>query len=232
MSDEKKIIEIFEKFAQKYEESIFSLISSMNQISDNFYRVQDGLDYLGRISMQIKENKQLMGNVERSFKDLGLKLREIEKNNLFSDSMFESTNSNMTSPSRIQGNGDSRSLISSTSQDNYGFTPKPESQNINIEDYMQENLSDQRELHLTNPEDVWNNLIFTIKESQNCEQIAYSLALTNDNLRRYIKFHKILFEIITLASEYRQKGKNRILNNSEKTELIKKIENWKVELKI
>ena len=77
MSDDAELKDMFEKFSSKFEETVFTLISKFNEIADGFNRVQEGLDFLGKIRIQTAENKQFMNNVDKSFKNLERKLREM-----------------------------------------------------------------------------------------------------------------------------------------------------------
>lgn len=93
-----------------------------------------------------------------------------------------------------------------------------------------EDLTSQRVIDLIGPQDVWHNLGIDIQLSEMNEQIALSLALANDNLKRFIKFHKVLFEVLKLASVFRKKGASPAHEN-DKNEILKKIDSWKFELK-
>jgi hypothetical protein len=74
----KKLQDMFEKFTSRFEEIVFTLISKFNEIHDSYNRVQEAMDYLGKIQIQIAENKQLMTNVTKSFKDIDRRMREID----------------------------------------------------------------------------------------------------------------------------------------------------------
>jgi len=74
----KKLQDMFEKFSSRFEEIVFTLISKFNEIHDSYNRVQEAMDYLGKIQIQIAENKQLMTNVTKSFKDIDRRMREID----------------------------------------------------------------------------------------------------------------------------------------------------------
>ena len=67
----------FDDFATKFEVKMFELISGFATITDSFSRVQQGLDFLGKIRIQVAENKQVMTKVEQSFRNLERKLREM-----------------------------------------------------------------------------------------------------------------------------------------------------------
>jgi hypothetical protein len=74
---EEEIKQKFEKFSGKFEETIFTLITKFNEINDNLNRVQEALDYLEKIRIQTAENKQVMNNLDKSFKALEKRLREM-----------------------------------------------------------------------------------------------------------------------------------------------------------
>ena len=93
-----------------------------------------------------------------------------------------------------------------------------------------EDLASQKVINLIGPQDVWHNLGIDIQLSEMNEQIALSLALANDNLKRFVKFHKVLFEILKIASIFRKKG-NSVAHDNDKNEILKKIDSWKFELK-
>ena len=57
---EEEIKQKFEAFSEKFEETIFTLISKFNEINDSLNRVQEALDYLEKIRIQTAENKQVM----------------------------------------------------------------------------------------------------------------------------------------------------------------------------
>ncbi len=80
-------------------------------------------------------------------------------------------------------------------------------------------------------QDVWQNLVLDIKESETYEQASYSLGLANDNLKKFVRFHKVLFEVLKLASDYRRKGGNTPIITEDKEVILKKVESWKFELR-
>ncbi len=88
-----------------------------------------------------------------------------------------------------------------------------------------------RVVEIRGVQDVWQNLSTDIKESETYEQAAQSLGFANENLKRFVRFHKVLFELLKLASDYRRKGGNNSIGSEEKDAIIKKIDAWKFELR-
>ena len=82
------------------------------------------------------------------------------------------------------------------------------------------------------PSDVWHNLKIDVRASSSNEDIALSLAQANDHLKRFVKFDKVLFKILKLAGGYRRKGTIGKPNDEEKEDIVKEIENWKIEFRI
>ena len=105
-------------------------------------------------------------------------------------------------------------------------SPAPPAQQENLDA-----LAQQRIHNIMGIQDVWHNLIIDVKLSQTNEHIALSLGLANDYLKQFIKFHKVLFEILKVASEYRRKGPDQPVSPEEKEHLLKTIENWKFQLR-
>ncbi|MHA1294189.1 MAG: hypothetical protein ACTSQJ_16170 [Promethearchaeota archaeon] len=395
MSEEQQIKLMFEKFASKFEETVFSLIAKFNEISDGFNRVQEALDFLGKIRIQTAENKQLMTKMDKAFKNLERKLRDMsvdgfiipgpseerlkaaeeaddlsallsapvisnevkEKVNDLSEfgdesqlpsldeivnkkekplkeseriSVSEPTPTSAPEPApepapisvpepapepapisvpepapepapisvpepapepaptsipepapepaptsapeptlansleskptltpvpKLESkpaltpvpespitdkSSESISIIESQTKitNDSGLTPRPEPPKPKIEHTAiepqitpQQTTAGQRILNLRGPQDIWHNLAIDISESQTNEQIALSLGLANDNLKRFIRFHKVLFEILKTASEFRRKGMQTPPSNEDKAILLSKIENWKFELR-
>jgi len=107
--------------------------------------------------------------------------------------------------------------------------PKPAPEPVAAE-APSEDLASKRVVDLIGPKDVWFNLGIDIQLSESNEQIALALALANDNLKRFVKFHRVLFEVLKLASIFRKKGSSPAHEN-DKNEILKKIDAWKFELK-
>ena len=74
-------------------------------------------------------------------------------------------------------------------------------------------------------------MIIDLKEAKNYENIAVSLGLANEYLKQFVKFHKVLFEILKVASEYRRKGPQESVTDEERDHLLKIIDGWKFQLR-
>lgn len=393
---EEQIKSMFEKFSNKFEETIFTLIAKFNEIADGFSRVQEGLDFLGKIRIQTAENKQIMSNVEKSFKTLERKLRDmsadgfqlpegkiIAKATVEEADDFSALLSAPASPAK-SSEGDDLSDLGTISElpsldeikkkeeptpapkpapmpafvpepsprieptPEPAPAPKPEpmpapkpepmsapklepmpaseptpapapeptltpvpkfeaksslsptpKKPLSVSEPVMPNPknaeiglnpmgltptpvpkagvtpapkldpkpaltptpkkpavipppfqnstpiiektaptsqpttteSTQRIQNINGIQDIWHNLTIDIKESQNYENIAMSLGLANEYLKQFIKFHKVLFEILKVASEYRRKGQAEAVSKEEKEHLLKLIEGWKFQLR-
>ncbi len=369
---EEEIKERFDKFSAKFEETIFTLISKFNEINDSLGRVQEALDYLEKIRIQTAENKQVMSNVDKSFKALEKRLREMSvdgflipagtpqeegmeallstpaatpkaevKDNL-SDlgeiaelpsmedirgpaepipapepfpeippaptlptppPIIEPTpepipeitpepefipepepipeitpepipeltprpapplpDLDMTPPPKFEPAPELReptAPIAKPPPVEGGFTPRPVPKpGVSVPAMMPRNnpifasrplppkpsdiattyqaeakpaKEDEKIPDPKGPSDVWHNLTIDIRKSQSNEEVAISLAQANDHLKRFVKFDKVLFKILKLAGGYRRKGTIGKPNEEEKNDIIKEIENWKIEFKI
>ena len=71
---------MFKEFNSRFEETVFTLIAKFNEVKDSFNRVQEGLDFLGKVRIQIAENKVLTSKLTQSFKDLERKIRNTNFN--------------------------------------------------------------------------------------------------------------------------------------------------------
>ncbi|MHA1149865.1 MAG: hypothetical protein ACTSR8_16640 [Promethearchaeota archaeon] len=404
---EEQIKSMFEKFSSKFEETMFTLIAKFNEISDGFSRVQEALDFLGKIRIQTAENKQIMSSVEKAFKNLERKLREMSLGG------FEIPAIRTKPKATVADDGDDLSALlsapvsseSSKSDDlsdlgdisqlpsvdeivkrkegpttaptppkpeptptaptpttaptppkpeptptaptpttapappkpeptptaptpttaptppkpeptptaptpttaptplepeptltpvpkfepKTSLIPTPKKSEVKSEPILPEPVSEitaskprltptpvlkagkstapklqpktslppvpkkpqqpkevsqvqspspapapidyQRKQNINGIQDVWYNLQIDVKEAKNYENIAVSLGLANEYLKQFVKFHKVLFEILKVASEYRRKGQNEEVSNEEREHLLKIIESWKFQLR-
>lgn len=83
-------------------------------------------------------------------------------------------------------------------------------------------------LNIQSSDDIFYNLMIDIDLSENHQQLGSIIKLTSDLLKTFVKFHKVLFDMIKVASNVnREKGELTVeLKNSIK----KKAEEWKKEL--
>ena len=83
-------------------------------------------------------------------------------------------------------------------------------------------------LNIQSSDDIFYNLMIDIDLSENHQQLGSIIKLTSDLLKTFVKFHKVLFDMIKVASKVnREKGELTVeLKNSIK----KKAEEWKKEL--
>jgi hypothetical protein len=95
----------------------------------------------------------------------------------------------------------------------------------------EEQLESQRITPVRGISDVWHNLQIDIKLSKTNEDIAECLNVASRTLKNFVKFHKILFEILNKASEFRRKGPNEPVDDDSRLALLNKVENWKMELR-
>ena len=92
-------------------------------------------------------------------------------------------------------------------------------------------LESQRITPVRGISDVWHNLQIDIKLSKTNEDVAECLNVASRTLKNFVKFHKILFEILNKASEFRRKGPNEPVDDDSRLALLNKVENWKMELR-
>lgn len=368
MSEDQQISVLFEKFSAKFEETIFTLIAKFNEIHDGFSRVQEALDFLGKLQIQTSENKQLLTAVDKSYKNLERKLRDMSADGFtipggseIMEKVAESANdlgSLLNAPAKktpkaeevkeeIKDMGDisklpplesviekpqktrsktapelklevkpspaaeivtnqvtepkvepainqepaskplpkaepvltplpqatvkselnltplpkfeQKSVIAPSSEipkskpeppktlpqksepesgTKKGLTPMPtppkaitEPTLINAPKGELGAIAQQKIADLKGPLDIWNNLEVDVKNSQTNEEIALALGFANDTLKSFVRFHKVLFEILKTASDYRKRGPNVIPTDEEKAQIIKKIASWKLDLR-
>jgi len=83
-------------------------------------------------------------------------------------------------------------------------------------------------LNIQSSDDIFYNLIIDIDLSENHQQLGSIIKLTSDLLKTFVKFHKVLFDMIKVASNVnREKGE---LTEELKNNIKKKAEEWKKEL--
>ncbi|MGV9171343.1 MAG: hypothetical protein ACOC35_02075 [Promethearchaeia archaeon] len=58
-----------------------------------------------------------------------------------------------------------------------------------------------------------------------------SLNSASKSLKNFVKFHKVLFELLNKASEFRRKGPDEPVDDGDKMGLLSKIDNWKLEIR-
>ena len=63
---EEEILNMFKEFNSRFEETVFTLIAKFNEVKDSFNRVQEGLDFLGKVRIQIAENKVLTSKLTQT----------------------------------------------------------------------------------------------------------------------------------------------------------------------
>lgn len=400
----------FDRFASKFEESIFTLISKFAEINESMSRVQEGLDFLGKLRIQTAENKQLMTKVEKAFKNLERKLRDMSVDG------FEIPESPGLESMTAEGSEDLDSFFSATVEDDkeekekvkdleeFGSSeelpsvddilasepkktvidtpkppeikppepshipnaekvevspenlsnesspklapkpvpeklePEPEPEPIGVkpepepiglepepeppsetpkpitapkQEYVEETpkltptpklekesitpapkvpaklapkleapkltapklhapkapssmkkvvdesgltpvpkppaeeeverqkevaashseSAEQKVANVMGPQDVWHNLIIDVKNAKSNEQMALSLGNANDQLKHFIRFHKVLFELLKTASAIRKAGTQNEPTQEEREVLLKQIDAWKFELR-
>ncbi len=83
-------------------------------------------------------------------------------------------------------------------------------------------------LNIQSSDDIFYNLMIDIDLSENQQQLGSIIKLTSDLLKTFVKFHKVLFDMIKVASNVnREKGE---LTVEFKNSIKKKAEEWKKEL--
>jgi len=83
-------------------------------------------------------------------------------------------------------------------------------------------------LNIQNTDDIFYNFMIDIDLSENNQTLASIIKLTSDLLKTFVKFHKVLFDMIKVASNVnREKGE---LTEEFKNNIKKKAEEWKKEL--
>ena len=83
-------------------------------------------------------------------------------------------------------------------------------------------------LNIQSSDDIFYNLMIDIDLSENHQQLGSIIKLTSDLLKTFVKFHKVLFDMIKVASKInREKGE---LTVEFKNSIKKKAEEWKKEL--
>ncbi|MBA7680162.1 hypothetical protein ES703_88472 [subsurface metagenome] len=83
-------------------------------------------------------------------------------------------------------------------------------------------------LNIQSSDDIFYNLMIDIDLSENHQQLGSIIKLTSDLLKTFVKFHKVLFDMIKVASNVnREKGE---LTVEFKNSIKKKAEEWKKEL--
>ncbi len=334
MTEEMQIKLLFEKFTEKFEENIFTLIAKFAEINDAFSRVQQGLDFLGKLKIQTAENKQIMTKLEKAFKNLERKLRDMsvggfrvpEKETIDTDEGLGDFLSATVSQSAVSEEGDlsefgsieelpsmedimskkektapkpkeeevlatpvpkpkeeevlttpvPKPIASATSNPTTAseplskekpeltptpeppkddLTPTPEPPKIKSEPILKEGIEsieglspmpkppieeaeevtktepeEERITNIMGPQDVWYNLIIEIKGAPTNEQIALSLGIANNHLKRFVKFHKVLFELLKMASQFRKKGVKLEPSPEDKATILENIDTWKIAL--
>jgi len=83
-------------------------------------------------------------------------------------------------------------------------------------------------LNMQNTDDIFHNLMIDIDLSENHQQLGSIIKLTSDLLKTFVQFHKVLFDMIKVASNVnRKKGE---LTVEFKNSIKKKAEEWKKKL--
>lgn len=83
-------------------------------------------------------------------------------------------------------------------------------------------------LNIQSSDDIFYNLMIDIDLSENHQQLGSLIKLTSDLLKTFVKFHKVLFDMIKVASNV-NRGKGE-LTVEFKNSIKKKAEEWKNEL--
>lgn len=88
----------------------------------------------------------------------------------------------------------------------------------------------EKKMNLQNTDDVFYNLMIDIDLSENYKQLGSNIRLAADFLKQFVKFHKVLFDMLKVASDTnKEKGR---LSKEYKNEIKQKIEEWKKEVYI
>ncbi len=86
----------------------------------------------------------------------------------------------------------------------------------------------EKKVILRNTDDVFNNLMIDIDLSESFRQLGSTIRLATDFLKQFVKFHKVLFDMLKVASDTnREKGR---LTKEYKNKIKQKISEWKREV--
>ena len=86
----------------------------------------------------------------------------------------------------------------------------------------------EKKMNLQSTDDVFYNLLIDIDLSENFTQLGTNIRVAADFLKQFVKFHKVLFDMLKVASDTnREKGG---LTKEYKDEIKQKIKEWKREV--